>query len=102
MVEWNIVQGALAILNGLYPNDIHQLVYSNLGEILDLLSLINCNTCFVIYAIMSSAYRSTLKQILQNSFQKFPTVNATASIIIQNRSDSMKHSQYLIVNDTYL
>uniref|UniRef100_A0A914DHJ1 Uncharacterized protein n=1 Tax=Acrobeloides nanus TaxID=290746 RepID=A0A914DHJ1_9BILA len=72
---------------------------------LDLLSLINCNTCFVIYALMSTAYRRTLKRILQNIFQKFPTVNITATTITRNRSDdtSMKHSQYLITdNDTYL
>ncbi|KAH7695593.1 Protein DMSR-4, partial [Aphelenchoides avenae] len=54
-------QGILAILNGLFPNDIHQFVYLSLGEMLDLLSLINCNTCFIVYPLISSQYRATLK-----------------------------------------
>uniref|UniRef100_A0A914CFV8 G-protein coupled receptors family 1 profile domain-containing protein n=1 Tax=Acrobeloides nanus TaxID=290746 RepID=A0A914CFV8_9BILA len=59
-------QGALAILNGFYPNDIHQFIYTSLGEMLDLLSLINCNACFIIYPIMSSVYRKTFKDFIQN------------------------------------
>ncbi|KAH7716983.1 Protein DMSR-5 [Aphelenchoides avenae] len=58
-------QGVLAILNGLFPNDIHLFIYVNFGEVLDLLSLINCNTCFIVYALVSSRYRATLKQLWQ-------------------------------------
>nr|CAD2204829.1 unnamed protein product [Meloidogyne enterolobii] len=58
-------QGILAILNGLFPNDIHQFVYLSLGELLDLLSLINCNTCFIVYPLISSQYRSTLKSLIE-------------------------------------
>ncbi|KAL3084601.1 hypothetical protein niasHT_035600 [Heterodera trifolii] len=56
-------QGILAILNGLFPNDIHQFVYLSLGELLDLLSLINCNTCFIVYPLISSQYRATLRNL---------------------------------------
>lgn len=49
--------GFLAILNGLWPNDIHQFVYLSLGDFLDLLSLINCNTCFIVYPLISTQYR---------------------------------------------
>uniref|UniRef100_A0A915CMY7 Uncharacterized protein n=1 Tax=Ditylenchus dipsaci TaxID=166011 RepID=A0A915CMY7_9BILA len=58
-------QGILAILNGLFPNDIHQFVYLSLGEILDLLSLINCNTCFIVYPLISTQYRETLRGIVR-------------------------------------
>ncbi|KAH7697528.1 Protein DMSR-6, partial [Aphelenchoides avenae] len=44
-------QGIMAFLNGLFPNDIHHFVYLTLGEMLDLLSLINCNTCFIVYPL---------------------------------------------------
>uniref|UniRef100_A0A915AIL5 G-protein coupled receptors family 1 profile domain-containing protein n=1 Tax=Parascaris univalens TaxID=6257 RepID=A0A915AIL5_PARUN len=54
-------QGALAILNAMYTSDIHAYVYMNLGELLDLLSLINCNVGFVLYCCMSSRYRSTFR-----------------------------------------
>ncbi|KAH7717460.1 Protein DMSR-6 [Aphelenchoides avenae] len=43
-------QGLVSILNALFPNDIHFFVYTNFGELLDLLSLINSNACFIIYA----------------------------------------------------
>ena len=69
-------QGVLAILNGLFPNDIHQFVYLSLGEILDLLSLINCNACFVLYPLMSSVYRHTLRSFFDKTqmiiFKKSP------------------------------
>ena len=58
-------QGILAILNGLFPNDIHQFVYLSLGELLDLLSLINCNTCFIVYPLISSQYRATLRCLIE-------------------------------------
>uniref|UniRef100_A0A914IA00 G-protein coupled receptors family 1 profile domain-containing protein n=1 Tax=Globodera rostochiensis TaxID=31243 RepID=A0A914IA00_GLORO len=56
-------QGILSIMNGLFPNDIHQFVYLSLGELLDLLSLINCNTCFIVYPLISSQYRATLHNL---------------------------------------
>ncbi|KAI3421318.1 Serpentine type 7TM GPCR chemoreceptor Srw [Globodera pallida] len=56
-------QGILSIMNGLFPNDIHQFVYLSLGELLDLLSLINCNTCFIVYPLISSQYRATLRNL---------------------------------------
>ncbi|KAH7717832.1 Protein DMSR-5 [Aphelenchoides avenae] len=46
-------QGVLAILNAIFPDDIHQFIYSNVGEFLDLLSLLNCNTCVVVYPLVS-------------------------------------------------
>uniref|UniRef100_A0A914DRF2 Uncharacterized protein n=1 Tax=Acrobeloides nanus TaxID=290746 RepID=A0A914DRF2_9BILA len=39
-------QGILAIMNALFPSGVQSFIYMSLGEILDLLSLINCNACF--------------------------------------------------------
>ncbi|VDM46069.1 unnamed protein product [Toxocara canis] len=55
-------QGALAILNAMYTSDVHTYIYMNVGEILDLLSLINCNVGFVLYCCMSSRYRITFRR----------------------------------------
>lgn len=63
--------GILAILNGIFPNDVHQFVYLSLGEFLDLLSLINCNTCFVVYPLISTQYRETLKGFIKKIRYKF-------------------------------
>uniref|UniRef100_A0A914RR20 G-protein coupled receptors family 1 profile domain-containing protein n=1 Tax=Parascaris equorum TaxID=6256 RepID=A0A914RR20_PAREQ len=57
-------QGFLAILNGMFPNDIHQYIYLSVGEMLDLLSLINCNVCFIVYPCISSHYRQTFRIML--------------------------------------
>ncbi|KAK0394203.1 hypothetical protein QR680_000615 [Steinernema hermaphroditum] len=59
-------QGILAILNGFYPTDIHHFIYLSLGEVLDLLSLINCNACFIVYPCISSLYRDTFRKSLQS------------------------------------
>uniref|UniRef100_A0A0M3KGK4 G_PROTEIN_RECEP_F1_2 domain-containing protein n=1 Tax=Anisakis simplex TaxID=6269 RepID=A0A0M3KGK4_ANISI len=55
-------QGALAILNAIYTSDVHTYIYMNVGELLDLLSLINCNIGFVLYCCMSSRYRVTFRR----------------------------------------
>ncbi|KAI6213298.1 hypothetical protein M3Y94_00134200 [Aphelenchoides besseyi] len=52
-------QGVLSLLSSLYTNDIHHIVYFMLGDILDLLSLVNSSVNFVLYCLMSSRYRHT-------------------------------------------
>ncbi|TKR68463.1 hypothetical protein L596_024444 [Steinernema carpocapsae] len=69
-------QGALALLNALYTNDVHTYIYLNLGEVLDLLSLINCNTSFVLYCVMSSRYRLTFRRIFLSSVPTNPSTTA--------------------------
>jgi len=57
-------QGLLALLNGVYTTDINRYLYRNLGELLDLLSLINCSVDFILYCFMSSRYRQTFSHLL--------------------------------------
>ncbi|KAK6024960.1 hypothetical protein OSTOST_09153, partial [Ostertagia ostertagi] len=57
-------QGLLAVLSAMYPTHIHTMVYIHVGEILDLLSLVNCLTSFVLYCCMSSTYRSTVRALI--------------------------------------
>uniref|UniRef100_A0A0N5APN0 G_PROTEIN_RECEP_F1_2 domain-containing protein n=1 Tax=Syphacia muris TaxID=451379 RepID=A0A0N5APN0_9BILA len=59
-------QGGLAILNALYTADVSNYIYTNVGEVMDLLSLINCNVGFILYSCMSSRYRSTFKETILN------------------------------------
>ncbi|GMT07932.1 hypothetical protein PENTCL1PPCAC_30106, partial [Pristionchus entomophagus] len=56
-------QGAIAILNAIYTRDVHVNVYLHIGELLDLLSLVNCNVGFVLYCCMSSRYRHTFRSL---------------------------------------
>jgi hypothetical protein len=58
-------------MNALFPSGVQSFIYMSLGEILDLLSLINCNACFVLYPIMSSVYRKNLKKMLRLKTKTF-------------------------------
>ena len=52
------------ILSAVYTNDVFEKVYMNLGDIFDLLSLINSSVNFIIYCCMSSEYRQTFVLML--------------------------------------
>ncbi|VDM98243.1 unnamed protein product [Thelazia callipaeda] len=60
-------QGVLAVLNALHTNDVHTILYKNLANLLDLLSLINCYVGFLTYCFLSSKYRQTFIIMLVNS-----------------------------------
>ncbi|CAO4363785.1 hypothetical protein L5515_013020 [Caenorhabditis briggsae] len=57
-------QGIMAIMNALFTTQFHQMVYLNLADVLDLLSLINCYVAFLVYSFTSSRYRQTLFSLL--------------------------------------
>ncbi|CAJ0590077.1 unnamed protein product [Cylicocyclus nassatus] len=57
-------QGVISILCAVYTADVHKYLYFNLGDILDLLSLMNSSVNFVLYCIMSSRYRQTFWMVV--------------------------------------
>uniref|UniRef100_A0A0R3S4T9 BTB domain-containing protein n=1 Tax=Elaeophora elaphi TaxID=1147741 RepID=A0A0R3S4T9_9BILA len=59
LVVTELPQGVLAMLNALHTNDVHTILYRNLANLLDLLSLINCYVGFMTYYFLSSKYRQT-------------------------------------------
>ncbi|KAJ1352518.1 hypothetical protein KIN20_008868 [Parelaphostrongylus tenuis] len=59
-------QGFISILCAIYTADIHIYVYYYLGDILDLLSLLNSSVNFVLYCVMSSRYRQTFWMVLMH------------------------------------
>ncbi|KAI6238072.1 G-PROTEIN-RECEP-F1-2 domain-containing protein [Aphelenchoides fujianensis] len=61
-------QGILSCLNARFPKlatSIHQFVYLSLGDFLDLLSLVNANTIWILYPLLSSQYRHSLRDYFQ-------------------------------------
>ncbi|GMS80109.1 hypothetical protein PENTCL1PPCAC_2284 [Pristionchus entomophagus] len=52
-------QGIICILTAIYTHDMHNFIYAHLGDMLDLMSLLNSSVNFVLYCVMSSRYRKT-------------------------------------------
>ena len=61
-------QGFVHILSAIYTNDVYANVYMQLGDLFDLLSLVNSCVNFVIYCAMSSEYRHTFCLVLLPRF----------------------------------
>uniref|UniRef100_A0A0K0CWK9 G_PROTEIN_RECEP_F1_2 domain-containing protein n=1 Tax=Angiostrongylus cantonensis TaxID=6313 RepID=A0A0K0CWK9_ANGCA len=74
-------QGLLAILSAIYPTHIHTMVYLNVGEVLDLMSLVNCLTSFVLYCCMSSTYRTNVRLLL---FPNHKTITQKTTMAAQS------------------
>lgn len=51
-------QGVMAVLSGMFSEEFRRHIYNNLGDILDLLSLCNACTTFIIYCSMSTQFRN--------------------------------------------
>uniref|UniRef100_A0A0N5BDH2 G_PROTEIN_RECEP_F1_2 domain-containing protein n=1 Tax=Strongyloides papillosus TaxID=174720 RepID=A0A0N5BDH2_STREA len=67
-----VPQGVVMIITAIYTNDGFNVLYRNLADILDLLSLINSSVNFIMYCVMSSRYRATFLQVVLNhKVQKF-------------------------------
>ncbi|KAL3984707.1 Serpentine type 7TM GPCR chemoreceptor Srw family protein [Acanthocheilonema viteae] len=56
-------QGIMMVLSGIFPEAFRRHIYNSLGDLLDLLSLCNACTAFVIYCSMSEQFRNEFKQI---------------------------------------
>ncbi|GMT10780.1 hypothetical protein PFISCL1PPCAC_2077, partial [Pristionchus fissidentatus] len=52
-------QGIICIMTAIYTHDMHNFIYAHLGDMLDLMSLLNSSVNFVLYCVMSSRYRKT-------------------------------------------
>ncbi|KAF8381744.1 dmsr-7 [Pristionchus pacificus] len=52
-------QGIICIMTAIYTHDMHNYIYAHLGDMLDLMSLLNSSVNFVLYCVMSSRYRKT-------------------------------------------
>lgn len=54
-----IPQALLATLGGAFPSDVYYIIYPRIGNLMDLLSLLNSSLNFILYCAMSSRFRAT-------------------------------------------
>lgn len=59
-------QGILSILNGIFTNDVN-IIYMNVGNLLDIFSLINCYVGFIAYCFLCSKYKKTFMSMFFTS-----------------------------------
>ncbi|CAJ0582643.1 unnamed protein product, partial [Mesorhabditis spiculigera] len=88
-------QGIISILTAIYTADVHTYLYFYLGDVLDLLSLLNSSVNFVLYCIMSSRYRAMFwKVVLPSSMykQQISARNNSTTINLASRKPSKKRS----------
>ncbi|VDD92392.1 unnamed protein product [Enterobius vermicularis] len=71
-----IPQGILAILLGVFSDDFRYKIYMKIGDILDLLSLCNACTTFIIYCSMSGQFRSEFQRVFLPFLSLFPPATA--------------------------
>lgn len=70
--------GILALLSGLFGRDFFDNVYSNFGETMDILALVNSAVNFIIYCSMSRQFRDTFTYLFVPKFNgKWVTVPTT-------------------------
>ena len=62
-------QGVLAFLSIIFESkNFHEEVYMKLGDVMDLLAIINSATNFILYCLMSNVFRNTFKMIFCRIF----------------------------------
>uniref|UniRef100_A0A7E4VP26 G_PROTEIN_RECEP_F1_2 domain-containing protein n=1 Tax=Panagrellus redivivus TaxID=6233 RepID=A0A7E4VP26_PANRE len=75
-ITTELPQGLLTMLNAHYTNDVHVVVYTNLANMLDILSLINCYAGFIAYCFLCSKYRQTFMMMVFSAPDKKCAVTA--------------------------
>ncbi|KAL3069334.1 hypothetical protein niasHS_018059 [Heterodera schachtii] len=63
-------QGVMAVLNGMFSEEFHYNIYNRVGDILDLLSLCNACTSFIIYCTMSAQFRKEFRRVFLPAYSR--------------------------------
>ena len=58
------MQGTLGLLPAIHGRQFYKECYNPLGDIMDMLALVNCSTNFLLYCFMSTQFRTTLCKML--------------------------------------
>ena len=68
----NVFQGILGLLSAIFGKQFFLDCYNPLGEMMDMMTLTNSSANFILYCLMSSQFRITLRKTLSGRvFRKF-------------------------------
>ena len=65
------MQGTLGLLSAINGMQFYKECYNPLGDIMDMLALVNCSTNFLLYCFMSTQFRKTLCKMLNRNGKSF-------------------------------
>lgn len=67
--------GILALLLGIQGDEFEHTVYRNLGEVIDILAVINSAVNFILYCTMSRLFRDTFSKLFKPRFKKWQWIS---------------------------
>lgn len=90
----------LSVLGGLLPPTYFENIYKNLGDLIDIFSLFNCITTFVLYCSMSQLFRETFMEVILSPCRVI--VNRRNSCINGMRRPLLDHRSTRETSFTYV
>ena len=91
------LQGILGVLAGLLGNQFFVECYTPLGEVMDMLALINCMVNFILYCTMSRQFRITFSKIF-NLWKIVTCLRNTFTENTESPVDDLLVENYLMVS----
>lgn len=70
-VATELPQALLATVSGVYTDDVYFKIYPLVGDVLDLLSLLNSSVNFLLYCSMSSRFRTVFTRLITPTIWRF-------------------------------
>ena len=78
------IQGTLGLLSAIYGMQFYRECYNPLGDIMDMLALVNCSTNFLLYCFMSTQFRTTLCKMLNRKGKSFTVLTNNTMVPLKS------------------
>lgn len=92
--------GILVFLSGIFGEKFFQDVYSPLGELYDILALVNSSINFILYCTTSSVFRQTFCKLFCPCFPSHPVLQTTRTTTIEPKATIVQLKSQESVHDT--
>ena len=78
------MQGTLGLLSAIHGMQFYRECYNPLGDIMDMLALVNCSTNFILYCFMSTQFRNTLCKMLNRKGKSFTVLTNNTMVPLKS------------------
>ena len=80
------MQGTLGLLSAIHGRQFYEECYNPLGDIMDMLALINCYTNFLLYCFTSTQFRETLCKMINRK-------GKSSTVVTDNLMDPLRSTE---------